>query len=438
MNVIMGIDVGTTSISIVLLEQGGRRVVYMRNLTNDSKIPGQPPWRQDPERIWSLVLPEYRKLRETRQVTAVGITCQMHGILYVDGRGRAVSPLYTWQDEQGELPYGNGRTYRQQLNAVTGYSQVRGIAAGSITHFFLTKEGGLPAGAVKFCTIGDYLAMRLTGEKTPTVHISNGAGFGLVDLDSGSYDLECIEKAGMDGSFFPEIKRGYAIAGRTPDGVPVSVALGDNQASFLGAVEDWEHEALLNLGTGGQISRYSRRPVDAPGIENRPFLNRDFIAVYTSHCGGRAYAALERFFRQVLEMAGVPADSLYDAMERALGCRTPGGEALLVEPAFCGTRADPAKRCAITNVTLENFTPADLTAGFLEGICRELMPAFEVFRASGQIRRLVGSGNTIRKNETFQGMIARLFDVPLRLPEVAEEAAVGAALFAGRMRGEPQ
>lgn len=433
MNLVMGIDVGTTSISTVLLDQESGQVVYVNNLANDSRIPGLSPWVQDPERIWNLVLPEYQALREARRIDAVGITCQMHGILYVDKLGRSVSPLYTWQDEQGEELCGSSGTFRQQLNAVTGYSQVRGIATGSITHFCLTAKHTLPAGAVRFCTIGDFLAMRLTNGTEPTVHISNGASFGLMDLERGCYDFNCIQRAGMDASFFPEIRRGYASAGRTPDGVPVSVALGDNQASFLGAVRDWDHEVLFNLGTGGQISQYSQSVVTSPGMESRPFLDRDFITVFTSHCGGRAYAALERFFRQVLEMAGRPADSLYGVMERALAGQSVREEALSVEPAFCGTRAEPGKRCSITNITLENFTPGDLIQGFLEGICRELMPAYELFRGKGDVQRLVGSGNTIRKNQTFQGMIERLFGIPLRLAEVTEEAAVGAALFASRM-----
>ena len=33
-----------------------------------------------------------------KTITSIGITGQMHGILYVDESGRGLSPLYTWQD----------------------------------------------------------------------------------------------------------------------------------------------------------------------------------------------------------------------------------------------------------------------------------------------------------------------------------------------------
>lgn len=433
MKLVLGIDIGTTSISMVLLDQETRQIVAERGLANASRIPGQSPWLQDPEIIGRLVRETYEELRAAWPIEAVGFTCQMHGILYVDAAGRAVSPLYTWQDEHGELPCGSGRTFREELNALTGYSQVRGIATGSITHFYLTRTGQLPAGAVKFCTIGDYLAMGMTGVTEPLAHISNAAGFGLVDGKTGAYDRAAMERAGLDERFFPRIVKGHAVMGRTADGIPVSVALGDNQASFLGSVEDWQGEVLLNLGTGGQISRYSRVPVEGHGLESRPFLGDDYLLVYTSHCGGRAYAALERFFRQVLEMAGSPAPSLYDAMERALAAQPPEPAPPVVEPAFCGTRAEPERRCSITELTLENFTPGKLIRGFLEGICMELMPAFAVFAGDGNVTGLVGAGNTIRRNAAFRRIIEEVFSVPLRLPEQEEEAAVGAARFAGGM-----
>ena len=37
-------------------------------------------------------------------IERIGVTGQMHGILYLDGEGNAVSPLYTWQDARGDAP----------------------------------------------------------------------------------------------------------------------------------------------------------------------------------------------------------------------------------------------------------------------------------------------------------------------------------------------
>ena len=38
------------------------------------------------------------------QTASIGLTGQMHGIVYLDREGRCISPLYTWQDGRGNLP----------------------------------------------------------------------------------------------------------------------------------------------------------------------------------------------------------------------------------------------------------------------------------------------------------------------------------------------
>ncbi len=49
----------------------------------------------------------------------IGFTGQMHGMLYVDASGMAVSPLYTWQDGSGEIPLEDGRTCVEILSLLS-------------------------------------------------------------------------------------------------------------------------------------------------------------------------------------------------------------------------------------------------------------------------------------------------------------------------------
>ena len=66
---------------------------------------------QDPEKIWRIVKGCIDVLLEEHGDPAcIGITGKMHGMLYVDACGEAVSPLYTWQDGRGNLPLGDGRS----------------------------------------------------------------------------------------------------------------------------------------------------------------------------------------------------------------------------------------------------------------------------------------------------------------------------------------
>ena len=70
--------------------------------------------------------------QEHPDIGGIGVTGQMHGILYLDELGRAVSPLYTWQDQRGAERL-TQQTYAERLSELTGYTLSTGY--GVVTHF---------------------------------------------------------------------------------------------------------------------------------------------------------------------------------------------------------------------------------------------------------------------------------------------------------------
>ena len=61
-------------------------------------------------------------------------------------------------------------------------------------------------------------------------------------------------------------------------GISVIAAIGDNQASLLGTVEDPDHELVLTLGMGGQLSAAIRGAAAIPDSgENQNFEYRPFV-----------------------------------------------------------------------------------------------------------------------------------------------------------------
>ena len=155
----VAVDIGTTSISAVVTD--GRAALDTLTLPNDSAVLGTAPFEklQDPEKILETARKALSELlRLHPDVVRIGITGQMHGIVYTDSRGRAVSPLYTWQDRRGDIPDG-GSTSVSRLSALTGYRLAAGY--GSVTHYYNTLHGLVPQSAVAFSTIHDHVAMRL-------------------------------------------------------------------------------------------------------------------------------------------------------------------------------------------------------------------------------------------------------------------------------------
>ena len=430
---ITGIDIGTTTVSVVLTDTETGKLLARETVEHRSFLQSSRPEQkiQDPERIYDIVVEILTKMRKEHGLPdRIGFTGQMHGMLYVDACGKAVSPLYTWQDGSGETVLENGKTCVQILEGTGAVASGYGI----VTHFYLQQENQIPDDAVKMTTISDYVAMRLCGNTVPVIGLDMAASWGCFDLEKKEFLYEALEKKGVDTSYLPEVRKEHFLIGETGDGVPVMSSIGDNQASLFGSVRDLKNTVLLNVGTGSQISFVTEEFVKCGGsVELRPCTENSYILVGASLCGGRAYAMLEQFYR---EAAG-SEERMYSRMQEQADdfLKKYGKEAAWkVDTAFSGTRSDPTRRGMITGIGVENFHPGALTVGVICGILNELYEQYEqMCRLTGKKATcLVGSGNGIRRNPLMRKLAEEMFEMTMDVPEYEEEAAYGAALCAGK------
>lgn len=428
---VMGIDIGTTSISIVLLDSETGELAARETVNHKSFLAGETPEDkiQDPERIWRFTKEKVDELIHTYGAPkGIGLTGQMHGMLYVDKEGKAVGPLYTWQDGNGNKIFAEGKScvniLRERVgNAATGY--------GLTTHFYLQKTGKLPEYGVKMTTISDYIAMKLCGRSKPVIGMDMAASWGCYDLKDREFRYEALEKAGVDISYIPEVRKDCFVVGETQEGIPVMGAIGDNQASFRGAVTNLPDTVLVNVGTGGQVTFLSEKYVPCEGnLELRPFSKDSYILAGSSLCGGRAYAMLEQFYQEV---SGRREENHYGLMyEQAKEFIEQYGTeaAWKVRTTFSGTRENPNERGSISGISVENFHPGAMTVGVIMGILEESYQQYkEMCRLTGKkAEYLVGSGNGIRQNRLMQELAEEMYGLKLKIPRWEEEAACGAAI----------
>ncbi len=405
----IGIDIGTTSICAVLMNNNTGEILCSTVCQNNSFIESPHPWEkiQDVSKIEKKVFEAIDGVLSNKgegELVSIGISNQMHGILYYDANGEAVSPLYIWQDERGNLPYKDGKTYAQHLGSFAGY--------GLVTDFYNRVNSLVPKTAVGVCTIGDYIAMKLTGTKKALMHITNAASFGCFDINNNEFTV--------DNGMLPEVTAEFKTVGEWR-GIKVSVAVGDNQASFIGSVG--VDAPLLNVGTGSQISYLSATPVTGENTESRPYDGKRYLIVGAALCGGRAFSMLERFFASVVELAtGEECPSLYKQIDKMLETKTETD--LVADSRFCGTRANPEIRGGFSNMSQDNFTAGDMAVAMIYAIANELHAMY----AGGRTEKIVCSGNGIRKNLALQKVVSEIFEAEIKIPLYEEEAAYGAAL----------
>ena len=132
----IGIDIGTTSICGIVIDLDTGDIIKSRTENSNAFLSGSAEWEkiQSVEKIIGRSTEILDSLVE-KDVVSIGVSGQMHGMVYIDSRGNALSPLYTWQDGRGNLPY-KDTTYASFLGSFSGY--------GNVTDFYNRENGLVP------------------------------------------------------------------------------------------------------------------------------------------------------------------------------------------------------------------------------------------------------------------------------------------------------
>ena len=427
----LGIDIGTSSICGIVYNTVSKDIVSIAKINNTDMLSCNV-WEkvQDANAIVDIVLDLIQELRiQYPDIKGIGLSGQMHGILYVNAEGEAVSPLYTWQDMRGSLLYKDGMSYAAYLSKQTGFPLSTGF--GLVTHYYNKVNSLVPQNAVKLCTIMDYTAMRLTGKCEHLVDCSNAASLGFFDKEKLAFDKEALWNVGIDNSILPEIGKAFSRVGHY-ENISVYTAIGDNQASFLGSIRDIRHSIHITVGTSSQISVYSDDYVNVPLLDTRPLPGGGYILVGAALCGGCSFSLLKKFFSETIKLyTGEEMDDtdLYKIMV-SVPYKEVQEDDIRVETLFGGTRSHPEKRGKIMNISCLNWHPENLIRGFLEGMSQELYDFYQLLPNSIRERKtiLVGSGNGIKRNPLLCQILEERFKCHLQVSACREEAALGACI----------
>jgi xylulokinase len=207
----IGYDIGSSSVKAALVEAKTGKVLA-RVTAPDTEMgmdAPEPGWaEQNPEDWYKYVVAATQDILartqvQSKDIKAVGIGYQMHGLVLVDADHQTVRPSIIWCD---------GRA------VATGDKAFNGIGAKTCLTHCLNSPGNFTAAKLKWVADnepenyarakyamlpGDYIALRLTGEATTTVTgLSEGVFWNfstnqLADL--------VLEEMGLDRSKIPPL-----------------------------------------------------------------------------------------------------------------------------------------------------------------------------------------------------------------------------------------
>jgi xylulokinase len=438
-NVLLGIDLGTSSVKAVLLNHK-RDVVAQHAREYPIVSVGEGMTEQPPETWWQAVVETVRTLVSDRQyrIDAMGVTGQMHGTVLLDDRLEVIRPAIIWTDQRGqsEIASLEARIGRDALVEITGTRPAAGFMITTLA-WLAQHEAESLGGTHAILLPKDYVRMKLTGgvATDPT----DAAGTGLLDVRRRLWSRQVAEALQLPLAKLPPILGSSAVAGAVTGetaallgmraGTPVVTGCADQIAQAISGGLIDPGTGSITIGSGGQIFM----PIAAPDTGHRGALHTFCHAPEDRWylLGAMLTAGLSlRWLRDLLDLHG---DDAYTTLSAAAASVPPGAEGLIYLPYLTGERAphfDAQARGGFVGLTLRHHR-GHLARAVMEGVAFALRQIIEVMRASGAVvDTLIAAGGGLG-SAVWRQITADVIGVPLSLQRSGDHTAVGAALLAG-------
>ncbi|XP_044753729.1 sedoheptulokinase-like isoform X2 [Coccinella septempunctata] len=459
----LGIDIGTTSVKVCVLNLRDNVVVAEQSKDTQSNVPsdqGIDGNKQDVPKILSAINTCVAKFSKDllQQVIRIGVCGQMHGVMFwqhksskaweriekdgmlvrYDVKPDQVSNLYTWQDNRCT------REFLDTLPKPDSHLRVYS-GFGIATMFWMIKNR--PDEMEKYNragTIQDFAVSMLCDSDTHYISEQNAASWGYFNCRTYKWNLEMLEEAGFPIEILPEIKMSGQIAGyladtwhSIPQGTPIGIAMGDLQCSVLSTIEEGT-DATLNISTSAQIAYVVNKklqddelggPPKETSMTYLPYFNNTFLAVAASLNGGNSLATFVRVLQQwILEFGfSIPQGKVWTKLID-LSKEEKAYSDLEVNPTCWGERHNPELTASVSNINVGNLGLGQVFKAMCEGLIKNLhsmMPKEVLEDAS--VKRIVCSGSGITRNETLQNAVKDIYGLPFKLAK-GSDAAKGAAM----------
>ncbi len=430
---LLGIDLGTSSVKVILMDTQGQTLRVGK--ASYAVLTPQLGWSEsDPNEWWSAtVLAVKQALEQTPhgEVTAIGLSGQMHGVVLTNEEGVPQRRAMLWADTRAHRELDRYRTLPISLLEHLANPLVPGMA-GPMLCWLRDHEASAYQQARCALQPKDWLRLRLTNEMATDP--SDASATLLYDLLADDWAGEVIAKLGLNRRLLPPISPSGSLAGLLsvqaahaldlPVGLPVAVGAADTAAAALGTGLLVPGPIQLTLGTGAQIIQLCSEPrVDQTG---RTHLYRaaDSANWYAMAAVQNAGLALD-WVRQML-------DATWDEVYTSATIVPPGANGLLFLPYLTSERPhhpNPESCGAFLGMRIDHRREHLLRAA-LEGVAFGIRVAFEALPATSETTtlRLSGGGSV---SPAWRQMLADILNRELLTVDTPAASARGAALLGG-------
>jgi gluconokinase len=443
--VVLGLDLGTTSAKAVAFESDGR-VCAQAEAGYPLLEPEHGHAEQDPDRVVDAALDVLRDAaaaaRETgAEIAGIGISTAMHALYGVGHDSRPVTPLITWADTRAADQAERLRREHPELHDRTG-TPLHPMSPLPKLMWLREHQPDAFGAAMLWGGLKELVVEELTGGWW--VDHSCASGTGLLVLDRLEWDAEALELAGVRetqlGTLAPateilELSDSPAERVGLARGTPVVIGGGDGPLANLGVGAVRPGVAACSIGTSGALRLVVERPVVDPA--RRVFC---YALVPDRWVVGGAINNGGVVLQWAAEALAPDVGSGDDAMKALVECAAgapAGSDGLLMLPYLLSERAphwSPLPRGAYVGLT-RHHGREHLVRAAMEGVCQQLALVLASMREAGNEVRDVRATGGFARSALWRQILADALGMPVGFPAGHEGSAFGAALLAMQALG---
>lgn len=445
MELLLGIDIGTSGTKVMLLDTE-RGVMGVEKKSYDVSVPRADYAEQDPELWWNAVLYCIGKLKQRHgelfsHIVGIGLSGQMHGLVLTDKNGKPLRPAILWLDRRAGEECG-------ELERLIPESLLQnGIRNRIFPGFALTsllwvkkREPETFSRIAQVLQPKDYIRYKLTGLFGS--EMTDASATLLFDVVKRDWAWQVMDLCGFPHDIFPECHESGEIQGNISreceavTGLPVSAGviygMGDQQAQSIGNGVFEEGTYICNIGTGGQISAFSREPVYDRKLRTQTFC----------HGVDRAYSVYGAILNAGMSLKWLKDNILEEkdfiTLSRMAEEVPAGSEGLVFLPYLTGERTphmNPEARGMFYGLNLVH-TRKHMVRAVMEGVTFALRDCTEILSEMGIRGSSVISSGGGAASPVWLQIQADILNREVRVCNVSEQACLGACMLAGVSTGQ--
>jgi xylulokinase len=448
---LLGLDVGTTSVKAGLFDVAGRQVAAAGR---EYRLAHAAPDHVEiePETWWTAAVEAVREMLATpgvdrASIAAMAVSSQGETVAAVDADGRALGPALVWLDNRAtaearelEDRFGNALVYDR-----TGVPDVNPTWTAAKLLWWRRHEPGLFRDAARFVLVEDFVLRRLTGRFVTDGGIQCTTM--LLDIRAGGWWAPMLEAVGVGPERLPEIAAPGAVVGTLataaaealglPAGLPVVAGGMDQGAGAVGVGNI--AGGMISESTGGALTiqaAVDHHGGDPTGRTPVYIHSAPGTYLYCPVCptGGMALTWFrDQFGTPETERATAGGRSGYDLLIDLAAAVPPGCEGLTMLPHLAGAFSpeyEPAARGVFAGFTLAH-TRGHFVRAVLEAVAFMLRRNLELLAQAGATATEIRSHGGGARSPLWSQVKADVCGRPI-VTLAGEDAAVrGDAMLAG-------